>query len=198
MDSASRILTSILTTNRNNVGMLSTDNLGFDGLGPYVAGASVILALYQELATIDSSAPTPAKSSFITSMHDWAGEAELHVKQEVGSIRDIRNGAIGMNDVYRTITRCTGSGMSRTCVDVGERRIGATWTDQITGDSSGDKFTAGSKTTDAEIPGLVDQCRGEMEAHRQKIMADLDGKLKPLLDVAATFGKMPVPPALVA
>ena len=197
MDSASRILVSILTTNRNNIGMLSTDNLGFDGLVPYVAGASVVLSLYQELSTVDSSAATPAQSSFITSMKTFAAEAEGHVKTEVNSIRSIRSGAIVMADVTRTLQRCSG-GLAPTCVDVGTKLIGATWTDQITGESSGDKWTAGSRTTDAEIPGLVDQCRAEMEAHRNAIMSALDAKLKPLLDAAATFGKIPTPPPLPA
>ncbi len=197
MDSASRILVSILTTNRNNIGMLSTDNLGFDGLVPYVAGASVVLSLYQELSTVDSSAATPAQSSFITSMKTFAAEAEGHVNAEVQSIRSIRSGAIVISDVTRTIQRCSG-GLSPTCVDVGSRLIGATWTDQISGESSGDKYTAGSRTTDAEVPGIVAQCRGEMESHRNTIMSALDAKLKPLLDAAATFGKIPVPPPLPA
>jgi hypothetical protein len=37
-----------------------------------------------------------------------------------------------------------------------------------------------------------------MEAHRQKILSDLDAKLKPLLDMAAKFGQMPIPSALPA
>jgi hypothetical protein len=197
MNLARDVLISIVTTNRNNLGVLSTPGLGFEGLVPYVAGASVVLSLYQELSIVDSTVATPAQSSFITSMRDFAKEAQGHVNGEVGNIRSIRSGAIVMADVTRTLQRCS-TGIAPTCVDIGSKLIGATWTDQITGESSGDKFTAGSRTRDDEIPGLVDQCRNEMEGHRRAIMTELDGKLKPLLDSAATFTNVPVPPPLPA
>jgi hypothetical protein len=197
MSDAYTIGYSILTTIRGNLGQLSGDDMGFDGLVPYVAGAGVVLSLYQELSTVDSSGP-PGQSSSITSMKLFAGEAAGHVQTAVGSIRSRRSSAIAMQNVYHDITHCAGMGASRDCVVVGSKLVGATWQDQITGESSSDTYTAGSRTPDSDIPGLVSQCQANMEAHRQKILSDLDAKLKPLLDMAAKFGQMPIPPALPA
>jgi len=196
MDNAARIAISIVTTNRNNISQLTVDNLGFDGLVPYVAGTSVVLSLYQELSTVDSSAATPAQSSYITSMRSFAGEAQGQVNAQVGNIRATRSGAIVFTTLTQDVNRCSG-GISPTCITVGTRVVGARWDDQITGNSSGKNFTA-SNPTDAEAAAYVSQCQQDMQKYVGQVMSALDAKLKPLVDAAAQFSNIPVPPALPA
>ena len=138
MDLARDVAISILTTNRNNIAMLSTDDLGFDGLVPYVAGASVVLSLYQELSTVDSTVATPDQSTFITSMKEFATEAAGHVQAEVNSIKSTRSSAIVISTITAEIDRCS-VGINPTCVKIGDRVVGARWDDQISGESSGEQ-----------------------------------------------------------
>lgn len=197
MQHAEAIGVSILTAKRDNLGALSADDLGFDGLVPYAVQASAVLALYQELSTVDASAQTPAQSTYITSMKQFATEASSHVLQTVESIKSTRRGAIVLVMHEGDISRCSGGGLARTCVVVGRKTIGASWEDQITGDSSGNKKYVGYTTdSDGQIQSYISQCRAAMDQHATAVMHDLGTKLQPLVDAANAFNKIPAPPPL--
>ena len=196
MQHAEDIGISILTNKRGNLGALTGDDLGFDGLVPYAVQASAVLALYQELSTVDASVQTPAQSTYITSMKLFATEAADHVLHTVDSIKSTRRNAIVLVMHEGDITRCSG-GLSPICVVVGRKIIGASWEDQISGASSGNKNYVGyTSDSDGRIQSYISQCRASMDEHATAVMQELDTKLQPLVDAANTFNKIPSPPPL--
>lgn len=196
MQHAEAIGVSILTTKRDNLGALTGDDLGFDGLVPYALQTSAVLALYQELSTVDASVQMPAQSTYITSMKAFATEAANHVLHTVDSIKSTRRSAIVLVMHEGDITRCSG-GLQPTCIVVGRKTIGASWEDQISGDSSGNKKYVGyTSDSDDQIQSYISQCRAAMDQHVTAVMHELDTKLQPLVDAANTFNKIPSPPPL--
>lgn len=193
MDHANDIGVAILTDIRSNLGGLSSDDLGKEAAVAYVAGVSVVVGLYQDLSTVDSSVSQPGDSTYIQSMQQYAGEALTTIQSLVSGVVSDRGAAIYLTDIYDPKTACSG-GNSPTCVQTGETLVGAYWEDDIAGSQS-KNYTA---KTQPDIDNEIATCTNDMKIYKSAILATLSTQLQPLIDAVTAMSQTPIPPPLPA
>jgi uncharacterized membrane protein YdcZ (DUF606 family) len=182
----------IVTGMTGTLGALSANNLGAAALIAYVTGASAIIGLYQDLSTVDVAVKDPKDSPAITAMRNFAAQAASYVESEVKALIRDRSDAIHVVEEWTDITRCTGSGMSRTCVTIGQRVSGCHWEDAITGTSS----KRWKINNNGEIEGQRSICSADMDKYKNPIIDKLQNQLAPLLKASRAFTGATTPPPI--
>lgn len=183
--------TSIITSMNSTLGALSADNLGAPALVAYVAGASTIIGLYQDLSTVDAAVKEPKDSVAITSMRSFAAQAASYVETAVASLVQDRSNSISVIEEISDVSRCSG-GIDRTCVKIGTRISGYHWEDKISGDYSGRwkvRYTS-------EEEGQRNDCYADMNKYKDPIIKKLQDQLAPLLQAAKAFTGAVIPNAI--
>lgn len=181
----------ILTAMTSTLGALSADNLGTAALVAYVAGASTIIGLYQDLSTVDAAVTDPKDSVAITAMRNFAAQAAAYVEAAVHGLVADRSDSIHVVEEIQDINRCSG-GMAPTCVKIGTCVSGYHWQDAIKGNYSG----TWKVHYESERDGQRNACEADMNTYKDPIISKLKDQLAPLLKASRAFTGATIPHAI--
>jgi hypothetical protein len=192
MNHAYSIGQSILTALINNMGALSSDNLGAAALSAYTIGASTVTGLYQDLSTVDTSAAEPASSTCIAAMKSYAAAAAAYIQSTVAQLLSERQQAVSLVLETRNKEVC-GGGNNPVCEPAGTVTIGAHWYDAITGKKS-KSYT--SKHSESDVQKEIAKCQADMDSYVNGLITTLQNQFQPLLNAATSLTNPPIPDAL--